>query len=140
MQRRNFIVALLLGAPTVLTSFVGCGGAKKSPRGVVKFGGTATYGGEAIPKGFFITFHPDAGRDSAAVVEDGGKFHARYSSAEDGVEHGKLRVLIGWDEEDGGPVPEGFEKLATSYSTYETALEITVDKADENYALDFPKK
>ena len=143
MNRRDFISAGLVGLTLVPVAMSGCGG-KKSPRGVVKFGGTVVYDGKPVPAGFMITFTPagSGGRPSAAVVEDGGKFYAKYSSAEDGVEHGQLKVTIGWDEErnDGAPVPEGFEALSKSYGSLNDALEITVDKANTAFELSFPKK
>ncbi|MBQ4204563.1 MAG: hypothetical protein II655_12785 [Thermoguttaceae bacterium] len=139
MKRREFISATLFGATAFCA--LGCGGAKKSPNGVVKFAGTATYGGQPIPAGFVITFTPaGGGRPSAAVVQANGEFYAKYSTVEDGVEHGKLAVLIGWDEEDNGPIPAGFEDLPKSYAVADDALSITVEKADTAYKLDFPKK
>ena len=139
MDIRKTFVALLLCCSCLVISLAGCSKVQKSPRGVVKFAGVATYDGETVPKGFFITFKPTNGHDSTAIVQDGGAFRAVYTSAEDGVEHGALKVLIGWDE-DNGAVPSGFEGLAKSYSAIDDALAITVDKADENYKLDFPKK
>lgn len=143
MKRREFISASLVGLALAPVALSGCGG-KKSPRGVVKLGGTVVYDGNPLPAGFMITFTPagGGGRPSGAVVEDGGKFYAKYSTAEDGVEHGSIKVTIGWDEEahDGAPVPEGFEALVKSYGTADNALEITVEKADTNYELSFPKK
>ena len=143
MNRRDFISASLAGLTLVPVALTGCGG-KKSPRGVVKFGGTVVYDGKPVPAGFVITFTPagTSGRPSTAVVEDGGKFYARYSSAEDGVEHGQIKVTIGWDEErnDNAPVPEGFEGLAKGYGANQDALDITVDKANTAYELSFPKK
>ncbi len=137
MNRREFIAAGLLGL-----AITGCQKGAKSPRGVVKLGGKVTYGGTAPPKGFFLTFKPTGeGKQSSAVTKDGGEFYCRYSTTEDGVEHGQLKVTVGWDDEaNGGPVPTEFADLVKSYGAPEDALDITVEKADTSYKLDFPKK
>ena len=139
MQRREFL-ASLSGLALVATGIVRCGKGKKSQYNVVKFAGTATYGGQPIPEGFTIVFTPAEGKQSGAAVKAGGEFYAKYSNAEDGVQSGSLKVSVYWDDEERGPVPAGFEDLATSYGSPENALSITVDKADQKYALDFPKK
>ena len=139
MQRREFLTSLG-GLALVASGIVGCGKGKKSQYNVVKFAGTATYGGQPIPEGFFILFTPAEGKQSGAAVKAGGEFYAKYSSAEDGVQSGALKVTVDWDEEDKGPVPAGFEDLVKTYGTPEGAMSITVDKADQKYALDFPKK
>ena len=141
MNRREFVSFGVVALAATTMGLSGCGGAKKSPRGVVKFGGTATYDGKPLPKGVMIMFTPKEGRQSAATTTENGAFYAKYSTAEDGVEHGTLKVTVGWDEEvTGGPIAEDFADLIKNYSTADQALEITVEKADTEYKLDFPKK
>ncbi len=138
MQRREFLAASLCGL-TFLAA--GCGKGAKSQYGVVKFAGKATFDGQPIPEGFKIVFTPAEGRQSAAAVKADGEFYARYSSAEDGVQKGSLKVTVGWDEEDKGPIPAGFEDLVKAYSgDPENYMEISVDKANTSYELNFPKK
>ncbi|MBR4750895.1 MAG: hypothetical protein IK077_03965 [Thermoguttaceae bacterium] len=139
MQRREFL-ASLSGLALVVSGIAGCGKGKKSQYNVVKFGGTATYDGQPIPEGFSLLFTPAEGKQSGAATKAGGEFYARYSSAEDGVQSGSLKVTVGWDEEEQGAIPAGFEDLIKSYGTDEGALTISVDKANTSYALDFPKK
>ena len=139
MQRRDFLVSLG-GLTLVVSGIIGCGKGKKSKYNVVKFGGKATYDGQPIPEGFFILFTPGEGKQSGASVKAGGEFYAKYSGAEDGVQSGSLKVTVDWDEEERGAVPAGFEDLVKTYGSQEGALTITVDKANQNYALDFPKK
>ena len=140
MNRREFVSTSLAALAASTVGFSGCGGGKKSPRGVVKFGGTATYDGKPLPAGVMIMFTPDGGRQSAATVTENGAFYAKYTTAEDGVEHGALKVTVGWDEEMSGALPEDFAGLIKGYATDADALQITVDKANTEYALDFPKK
>lgn len=138
MQRREFLAASLCGLTFVAA---GCGKGAKSKYDVVKFAGKVTYDGKEIPEGFTLLFTPAEGKQSGAAVKAGGEFYAKYSSAEDGVQKGQLKVTVGWDDEVKGAIPAGFEDLVKSYSgAAENCLTITVDKADTQYALDFPKK
>ena len=139
MQRREFL-ASTVGLALLTTCFSGCGKGAKSKYGVVKFGGKATYDGKPVPEKFMLLFTPAEGKQSGASVGADGAFYAKYSPAEDGVQKGALKVTVSWDDEVDGDVPADFKEFFETYSTPENALEINVDKANVDYALDFPKK
>ena len=139
MQRREFLSSTV-GLALLATCFSGCGKGAKSKYGVVKFGGRATYDGKPIPEKFTLLFTPAEGKQSGSEIGADGAFYAKYSSAEDGVQKGALKVTVGWDDEVNGDVPAEFKEFFDTYSTRENALEINVEKADVKYALEFPKK
>ncbi|MBQ2788165.1 MAG: hypothetical protein IJE97_00910 [Thermoguttaceae bacterium] len=122
---------------------VGCGN-KYGGYVIVEISGTVAANGKPLPEGFVLTFQPEQGRSSEAVVGPGGAYRAVYSASKAGVQKGPCKAKVSWSPAALGPggltpppVPEEFAPLLEKYGFASEGLPLEIKKKSKEFNIDF---
>jgi len=133
MKSKSLRVVLLF---FLFSSFIGCGG-EKIPYEVVAIRGTVTFDGKPGPKGLRLLFSPvdGEGRTSEAIVGDEGKFKAIYTRSIEGVQVGKITLIVSWSN-DSATVPPEVAKIIEKYGGNTKGFPLEITKPDKEFKIE----
>lgn len=140
-MRVPYILFIILLTPVAFLCN-GCG--PGSEYKVVPISGVATWKGEPLPEGFYLTFQPENGRPSEAPITSDGAFTALYSTSQSGVQVGKSTVTLSWRPGTtavgvGVPqAPRQYADLLKQYGFGSSGVPIEITKKDSQFKVNFP--
>jgi len=119
-----------------LTLLIGCG--EKLPYEVVRIRGTVTFEGKPAPKGLRLQFAPakGEGRTSEAVVGDAGKFKAIYTRSVEGIQVGKVNLIVSWGGGSNASAPPEAVEIIKKFGGNTRGFPLEITKPDKEFKIE----